>query len=184
MAAEQQALIPEIIGSDDERKPNDGNGRPKGARARKHKLLEAIARNNSVALLETVIAAAMNGDMIAAKIVFDRIWPKPRTAPVAIPDMPATNSPADIRKAMHDMLARVTSGEITSDDGAAVVAMMRDILQAHSIQATGDTAIEGAAGDAREALFEKMRKAAEDARRREQEILDAAAAQASPEVVQ
>ena len=107
--------------------PNEGNGRPKGARNRKHKYLEAIAKNQAPALLQRVINAAMNGDMLAAKIVFDRIWPKPRTAPLSI-ELPSVTSPGELKTAMYDLLQRIAAGELTTEDGAALVGIMKDML--------------------------------------------------------
>jgi hypothetical protein len=132
------------------------NGRPKGARNRKHRALEAAARSRALPLLSKVITAAENGDMQAAKIIFDRIWPKPRTAPIQC-DLPKTETPADVRTAMLDVLQRVSRGEITSDDGAALVAMMRDILDAHSIKTLSTDADDTAnIGDVRELFATRL----------------------------
>jgi hypothetical protein len=135
---EQQTLDPEFEAIETpapaSEAPNDGNGRPRGARNRKHRALERVARSEAIPLLQTVINAAKNGDMMAAKIILDRVWPKPRTAPITL-DLPATSTPADIRSAMHELLARVAQGELTTDDGAALIGMMKDMLAAHVIDA-------------------------------------------------
>jgi hypothetical protein len=107
--------------------PNEGNGRPKGARNRRHRALQAVAQSQAPALLQRVINAAMNGDMMAAKIVMDRVWPKPRTAPIAV-ELPQVTTPEQLKTAMYDLLRRVASGELTTDDGAALVAMMKDMV--------------------------------------------------------
>jgi len=134
---EQQALIPEFEQVATEAPPtvpNDGNGRPKGTRNRKHKLLQAIAQKHSPEILMRVVQAALDGDMLACKMIFDRTWPKPRTAPLTL-DLPPTATPADIRAAMHKLLEQVASGELTTDDGAALISMMKDMLAAHVIDA-------------------------------------------------
>jgi hypothetical protein len=136
--------------------PNAGNGRPKGARNRKHRALEQAARSRALPLLAKVITAAENGDMMAAKIIFDRIWPKPRTAPMVC-DLPKTETAADVRTAMLEVLQRVSTGEITSDDGAALVRMMRDILDAHSIKTLAPEADQELLdGDIREQFAQKL----------------------------
>lgn len=105
-------------------------------------------------LLAKICDAAEKGDMMAAKIIMDRVWPRPRTAPMSC-ELPKTETPADVRAAMLDVLQRVSRGEITSDDGAALVSMMRDVLDAHSIRTlAGDTDEHAIAGDVRE-LFAK-----------------------------
>lgn len=136
--------------------PNSGNGRPKGARNRKHRALEQAARSRALPLLAKVIAAAENGDMMAAKIIFDRIWPKPRTAPIEC-ELPKTETPADVRAAMLEVIQRVSRGEISADDGASLVAMMRDVLDAHSIKTLApENDNDALTGDIRQVFAEKL----------------------------
>ena len=138
--------------------PNQGNGRPKGARNRRHRELEQYARSRSMKLLETIVTAAEKGDMIAAKIIMDRVWPKPRTAPITL-DLPKTETPADVRAAMLDIIQRVADGEITTDDGASIVAMVKDILDAHSIKTLSpDSDNESLSGDPRKVFSDRLAK--------------------------
>jgi hypothetical protein len=72
-----------------------------------------------------------------------------------------------LRRAMHETLARVTSGELTTDDGAALVSILKDILAAHSIETlTGSIAPEAAGEDARALLLERINRVVEEKRRR------------------
>src|SRR4029077_2128286 len=131
-------------------------GRPRGARNRKHRALEQAARSRALPLLAKVITAAENGDMMAAKIIFDRIWPKPRTAPIEC-ELPKTETPADVRAAMLEVIQRVSRGELTADAGASLVSMMRDVLDAHSIKTLSpESDTEAIAGDVRELFSEKL----------------------------
>ena len=136
--------------------PNNGNGRPKFARNKKHRELEQFARSRSMQLLAKICDAAEKGDMIAAKIIMDRVWPRPRTAPIAC-ELPPTETPADVRAAMLEVLQRVSRGEISSDDGAALVTMMRAILDAHSVKTPSpESDTEAIAGDVRDVFNEKL----------------------------
>ena len=135
--------------------PNQGNGRPRGARNRKHRALEKYAQSAALPLLAKVVKAAENGDMMAAKIIFDRIWPKPRTAPIVC-ELPKTETPADVRAAMLDVIQRVSRGELTADDGAALVRMMRDILDAHSIRTLAPESEDQPIGDVQKVLSERL----------------------------
>jgi hypothetical protein len=158
--ADQEALFPEVLAPVREAaKPNDGNGRPRGSRNHKHKILQRIAQAHAVPLIESVIAAAEAGDMLAAKIVLDRIWPRPRTAPITI-DLPETATPAELKTAMHQVLGRIASGELTTDDGAALVATMKDIITAYALDARAPAAsapgLLVAGEDAREVLAAKV----------------------------
>jgi len=153
---EQASLIEGFEPTPNQAPPNNGNGRPRGARNRKHRALEQAARSRALPLLAKVITAAENGDMQAAKIIFDRIWPKPRTAPITC-ELPKTETPADVRAAMLEVIQRVSRGELTADDGAALVAMMRDVLDAHSIKTLStDTDDTANAGDVRELFAARL----------------------------
>lgn len=136
--------------------PNGGNGRPQGARNRKHRELQEYARSRSMKLLEKIVDAAEKGDMMAAKIIMDRVWPKPRTAPMTC-ELPKAESPAEVRAAMLDVIQRVSQGEITAEDGAALVSMMKNILDAHSIKTLSpETDGDAFAGDVRTMFAEKL----------------------------
>jgi len=130
---EQASLIEDFEPTPHQAPIPPSDGRPRGARNRKHRALEQAARSRALPLLAKVITAAENGDMQAAKIIFDRIWPKPRTAPIQC-ELPKTETPADVRAAMLEVIQRVSRGELTADDGASLVAMMRDVLDAHSVK--------------------------------------------------
>lgn len=163
---EQEPLIPEVIDPVRPRlKPNNGNGRPKGARNHRHAVLEKLAHAHSITLMERLICEAEAGDMFAMKIILDRIWPKPKGAPINV-GIPQTQTPSELRMAMHDALARVASGEISTDDGAALVSMMKDILAAHSVTTMLDAAAPGQAqgSDGRALLAERLARLIESRR--------------------
>ena len=165
---DQVPLIPEILPPEEIEPsvPNNRKGRPKGSRNLRHYYLEKLAKDNALSLVRSVIAAANGGDMVAAKIILDRIWPRPRTAPIAV-DLPAVDSPAGIRDAMAAALNQVFAGQISTDDGQALMSMLKAKLEAHSIRTVEGTAEPTSqASDAREALFLKLKTAME---RRQQE---------------
>ena len=140
---EQQALIPEIVIEDNRDAlgrinrglPNGGNGKPQGAVSRpgKYRVLEKLARSHSIEILETIIAEAKAGNMLAAKFVMDRVWPAPRMGAVTI-DMPRTESPADLLRAMHDIWERMMNGELTPDEGNQLTETLKHMVQAYAIE--------------------------------------------------
>jgi len=159
--SDQGGLFPdEVIETEASPRPLNRNGRPKGARNLRHYYLEKLAKENSIALVRSVMAAAIAGDMTAAKIILDRVWPRPRTAPIAV-DLPVTETPADIRDAMTKLLTQTFHGEISTDDAAAVMSMLKVQLEANSIRTVEGTAEPAQASDAREALFLKLKTAIE-----------------------
>lgn len=166
---EQEPLIAEVLPparpAGTNGGPNGGNGRPRGARNLKHKALERVAQSEAVPILRQLCKQALDGDTQAAKIIFDRIWPRPRTAPIAV-DLPETRTPAELRAAMHGILAQVATGQIASDDGAALVSIMRDVLDSHRVQ-TIDNDTHGAVEETstRELLITRLERAIEERER-------------------
>jgi hypothetical protein len=161
---EQQPLIPEVLeGRADA--PNSGNGRPRGARNVKQRVLERAVRSEVLPIIQKVCEQAKAGDTYAARLILDRVWPRPRMAATLI-DLPETRTPGELRAAMHGLLARVTRGEIPPDEGAAIVAIMRDVLDSHRIQ-TFDVgpAVDVRAANARELLTERLARAIEERNR-------------------
>jgi hypothetical protein len=60
------------------------SGRPKGSRNRASVVLDALNDSDLEAIVEKVVAKAKEGDLTAAKIIFDRVMPAPRARAVAI----------------------------------------------------------------------------------------------------
>ncbi len=52
-----------------------GPGRPRGSRHRAQAALDAIGEAGAAEVLQAVVAAARGGDMRAASILLDRVWP-------------------------------------------------------------------------------------------------------------
>jgi len=154
--AEQTAF--EDFGELPEPALNTGEYSPTNRRHSRHRALRRVAEADAIPLLRKVIERAMSGDMYAARIVLDRVWPRPRTSPIAL-DMPAARTPGELRESMFELLERVKTGELTTDDGAAMVAMMRDILEAQSIQ-TLDSDKKTVTIDARRLLGDRLARIA------------------------
>jgi hypothetical protein len=67
---------------------------------------------------QAVIRRAAAGDMTAAKLVLDRIWPARRGRPVQLPDFPDLVTTADIPHALIYLVRRVADGTLTSSEAA------------------------------------------------------------------
>lgn len=162
---EQQPLIPEVL---EERSdaPNNGNGRPRGARKIKYQALERAVRAEILPILQKLIAQAKAGDTYAARLILDRVWPKPRTAALSI-ELPETRNPAELREAMHRILNQVAAGEIAPDEGAAFMTIIRDVLEAHRIQTFDPVSSAEMQGpNARELLATRLARMIEERNRR------------------
>jgi Family of unknown function (DUF5681) len=63
-------------------------GKPKGARNRASAMLEAIDDDDLRAIVAKIVEKAKAGDLVAAKLIFDRVAPPPKSRTVSI-DLPA-----------------------------------------------------------------------------------------------
>ena len=101
-------------------------GRPPGARHIALKALDAIGESAAQDLLKAVIEKAHEGDMTAARIILDRVWPARKGHPVTF-TMPPVESAQDIAKAICGILEAVASGLLTIDEGQGLAG----ILESH-----------------------------------------------------
>ena len=122
------------------------------------KKLTRLARAQAIEVLESVLVAAKAGDMSAAKLVLDRIWPMPRGGAVSLP-LRATRSVADVRDAMHELLGRMASGDITPQDGQTFITVMKDIVMVHTAETLPFSGPPLEITDARQSFTERIQKA-------------------------
>lgn len=109
------------------RKGQSGNpkGRAAGSRNRVLVALDAIGAEGAEALvLRKTVEAAQGGDMRAAELLLSRVWPARKGRPVALPGLPAIETPADLARALGSVAEAVASGAITPDEGQAVAAVL------------------------------------------------------------
>jgi hypothetical protein len=173
---DQQPLIPEVLEPLDtpverpaptakysqfRRIENLDSGRRPGTTVDKYKVMHKLAHAHSIPLLERLICEAEAGDMLAMRIIMDRLWPRPRTIPVQV-GIPATENPDDLRKAMHELLAQVAQGKLTTEDGQNLVGMMKNIIDTYRIDTVAPSAPGQASnGNAKLVLRQKLIRAIE-----------------------
>lgn len=102
-------------------------GKPKGTRSRVNRLAELIQDADAEAIAQAVIGAAKEGDMVAARLVLDRLAPIRRGAPISF-DLPPITTEADAVTAMGGVLAAVAEGQITPEEGQAVAGLIASFL--------------------------------------------------------
>ena len=111
-------------------------GRPPGARHIALKALDAIGESAAQDLLKSVVSEARAGDMTAARIILDRVWPARKGRPVTF-TLPPVTSAQDIAKAIGGILEAVASGLLTIDEGqglAAILESQRKALELAEIE--------------------------------------------------
>lgn len=113
------------------------SGRPRGSKNAALIALDAIGEAAAQDLLKTVVAKArVEGDMTAARIILDRVWPVRKGRPVTF-TMPAIESAADTAKAVAAILEATASGQLTPDEASAltgIIEAMRRTLELTEIE--------------------------------------------------
>jgi hypothetical protein len=109
-------------------------GKPKGTRNRASTLLDAIAEADLQAIVSKFVERAKAGDLGAAKLIFDRIAPPPRTRAVeiALPEVGRYDA-ADTLLATYGAITKaIATGEITPSEAVEIIA----VIDAHKTAIT------------------------------------------------
>ena len=101
-------------------------GRPRGSRNRATVMAAAISESDAVAITCAVVEKAKRGDMIAARLVLDRLWPAPKGGPISFA-MPPMNDAAGVLAAHAALLRSIGAGEPAIDEGIAARKLFRAI---------------------------------------------------------
>ncbi len=99
------------------------SGRPKGSRHKLTVLAENLMEAEAEDVVRSVINAAKGGDMIAARVIIDRILPARKSRPVAL-ELPKVETPADVVEAMTKVIEAVASGEIDPDEASTLASVL------------------------------------------------------------
>jgi hypothetical protein len=100
-----------------------GPGRPKGARHAALLALDAIGEEGAADVLGVVLQAARGGDLRAAALLLDRVWParKGRAVEVALPPVA---SAADLVPALAAVAGAMARGELTPEEARAMAGVL------------------------------------------------------------
>ena len=107
------------------RRGESGNpaGRKAGSRNRATLALDAIGQVAGAEIVQRVIAEALDGNLFAAGLILQRVWPIRRGAPVRLA-LPSVETAADLPRAIAAVTAAVAAGELTPDEGSSIVTIM------------------------------------------------------------
>jgi hypothetical protein len=120
------------------RKGQSGNpsGKPRGTRNRTTVLAEKLMQDDAKDIVQAVLDAAKGGDMTAARLVLERIFPARRGRPVYF-DPPAMRTASDVAEAMSALMRAIGSGDLTPDEAAtvaSVIEMRRKALETEEFE--------------------------------------------------
>jgi hypothetical protein len=82
-------------------------------------MAEAVTDKDTVAIGRAVVAKAKKGDMIAARLVMDRLWPAGRGRSVNF-DLPSVMDSEGVKAAHMNLLKSVAAGTLTPEEAHAV----------------------------------------------------------------
>lgn len=98
-------------------------GRPKGSRNHATLLAMAAMEGELSAVVRVVIKAAKGGDMVAARLLVDKLVPGVRERALSI-ELPAINAIDDCKTAQSRVLAAVASGHLLPGEGEALARLI------------------------------------------------------------
>ncbi len=104
-------------------------GKKPGTRNRATILREALAEGEGIAAARIVIDKALAGDAVAARLIVDRLTPRPRSRAIAL-DLPSGEKAGDVLAASNATIAAMASGEITPDEALTVTKVLDGRLRA------------------------------------------------------
>jgi hypothetical protein len=94
-------------------------GKPKGARHRTTIVAEKLMQDDADAIVQAVIEKAKGGDMVAARIVLDRIAPIRKGAVVQL-DLPEVTTSKGVAAALAALVHAMASGDVTPDEASTI----------------------------------------------------------------
>ena len=111
------------------------SGRPKGARHKSTILAEQLLASDVDGVVRSVVKAAKRGNMVAAKIVLDRLAPPRRSRPIQF-ELPPIADTAGIVAAFAALTNGVADGTLTPDEAASVATLLeaqRKAIETHDL---------------------------------------------------
>jgi hypothetical protein len=101
-----------------------GKGRPAGTRNKRTLLIEALFAGEADEIARKAIDLAKHGDIIAIKMIVDRLAPPRKSAAIKLPGFPHVASLADVPRAHAYLIAAVATGRVSPDESAAIAATL------------------------------------------------------------
>ena len=112
-------------------------GRPKGSRNRIAQTVERLLGDDIEAVTNAVLKRALKGDMLAARIILDRLAPPRKDSPVKV-DLPDLHNAQSVTEALAKIAQAMAEGELTPEEAqrtGAVVEAVRQSLDMAQLEA-------------------------------------------------
>lgn len=98
-------------------------GRPRGARHKATRAVEALLEGDGEALTRKAVELALEGDTTALRLCLERIVPPRKDAPVQF-EVPEMSCARDAAEAAGAVLEAVAAGELTPIEGAHIMGLV------------------------------------------------------------
>lgn len=112
-------------------------GKPAGTRSKSTQLLLALMEGSAEQITQAVINAARGGDLVAARIVLDRLIPQAKERPVSV-DLPDTNTSEGVSAAQSAILQAVARGDLLPGEASTLSAIVESKRRAIETQELSD----------------------------------------------
>lgn len=103
--------------------PPGNPGRAKGSRNKRTLLAEQLMGDDLQGVVKAVIAAAKSGDMVAARLVLERLAPARKGRPVTF-RLPADVDAAGLAAVFSAVLRAVSEGKVSPEEGQAIAGLL------------------------------------------------------------
>ncbi len=106
-------------------KGTSGNpaGKLPGTKHHATRLAEHLMEGAAESVVQAVLVAAQGGDMVAARLVLERIAPVRKGRPVSLP-LPVVTTAGDVLAALGATVKAMADGDITPDEAATVAGVL------------------------------------------------------------
>jgi hypothetical protein len=104
-------------------KSGNPRGRPTGSRNRATLMVPSLIDGRAEEIIETLLELALAGDLLAIKLVLERLIPPMKTRLVTF-DLPPTRNAAELLDAYDAVMQAVAQGELTPDEGRACAELL------------------------------------------------------------
>lgn len=124
-------------------------GKPAGTRSKATRLLLALMEGDAANITKAVIEAAKGGDLMAAKIILDRLIPPAKERPITL-NLPDTSASEGVNAAQSAILQAVASGELLPGEASTLSGIVESKRRAIETQELSDriTKLENKNGNA------------------------------------
>jgi uncharacterized protein DUF5681 len=104
-------------------------GRPPGSKNKTTRMAEQLVDGQAEQLVQKVLELARAGNLVALRMVLDRVWPPRKGQPVNIV-MPPINSSQDVFPAIASIWTAIREGRLTPEEASALSIVVDRSIQA------------------------------------------------------